>query len=550
MSIALTLVFLLLGAAHSVATAAAAPASPDANSLTVIAEIALERGDCKTAAEAYAAAVPNGSVGLAKRASEVALACEHMPAAWESVQRWRALAPNDLNAVSVYAAIALKLYRIEDAQAAIGAIVVRQDSDARLAELAALLLDEAEAPAVLAAIGGAVNTETASPAILTLLGELALEARDLHRAEQYAQRALKSDSSLFTARALIAQIYAAQGDESNALLAARAVQDANAERGRFEVSEVLITLGKFDEARQELERLRAAGTSAEEIDRRLAILAFQTGNLSDARQRFARLDVHGEAGEAVQLYLADIAALQGDVETALSGYRKLVDSSLAAAARTRAAGLLLERGKRSEALTLLDDYVGVHPESSFEMTLTKVQLLSEHGETDSGLALLTAALERHPQHPALEYQRAVLLERDGQVRESVALLERLVAARPGDSTLLNALGYTLADHDMHLAHAEKLIRRALAVAPDNPAIVDSLGWVRFKRGDLHGAAAILGHAYALGGDAEIAAHWGEVLWKSGAKKEARTVWLAARERDSHSKALQAIISRYLPQEKP
>src|SRR5882672_6405640 len=97
---ALTLASMLTTADH---------ADRDPNALTVLAEIALERGDCKAAAESYAAAVPTGSAALAKRASEVALACEHLPAAWESVQRWRTLAPEDLDAAVLYAAIALKL---------------------------------------------------------------------------------------------------------------------------------------------------------------------------------------------------------------------------------------------------------------------------------------------------------------------------------------------------------------------------------------------------------------------------------------------------------
>ena len=104
------------GCCGSVATAQQAGAG-DPNALTVLAEIALERGDCKGAAETYAAAAPKGSVELAKRASEVALACEHLPAAWESAQRWRALAPNDIDAAAIYATIALKLYHIPEAQA-------------------------------------------------------------------------------------------------------------------------------------------------------------------------------------------------------------------------------------------------------------------------------------------------------------------------------------------------------------------------------------------------------------------------------------------------
>src|SRR5919112_6379170 len=115
---------------------ATAPAeASDPGALTILAEIALESGDCRAAAENYAAAAPHGSVELAKRASEVGLACEHLPAAWSAAQRWRTLAPKDLDAAAVYAAIALKLYKISDARSAARDIIAAPDSDSKVAEL-------------------------------------------------------------------------------------------------------------------------------------------------------------------------------------------------------------------------------------------------------------------------------------------------------------------------------------------------------------------------------------------------------------------------------
>ena len=111
---------------------------------------------------------------------------------------------------------------------------------------------------------------------------------------------------------------------------------------------------------------------------------------------------------------------------------------------------------------------------------------------------------------------------------------------------MNALGYTLADHDLELPRAERLIRRALVVTPDNPAVLDSLGWVRFKRGDLRAAAPILEHAYEVGQDADIAAHWGEVLWKSRDESGARKVWAAALARDPAAPLLKSTVNRLLP----
>jgi len=116
------------------------------------------------------------------------------------------------------------------------------------------------------------------------------------------------------------------------------------------------------------------------------------------------------------------------------------------------------------------------PKASSILTLTKAHLLADHGEADAGVELLTDSLERHPRHPSLEYERATILEQAGRVHDSVEALQRLLVERADDPTLLNALGYTLADHNLELSRAESLIRRALVAMPDNPAVLDSLGW--------------------------------------------------------------------------
>jgi tetratricopeptide (TPR) repeat protein len=418
-----------------------------------------------------------------------------------------------------------------------------------MSELTALLLEESDAPAVLNAMSGALEPSATTPETLTLLGELALAAYDAQRAQGYAQQVLQHDPKDAAALRVLARAYVVRGDASEALATARKAKADDATHGGFELAEVLAALDRNEEAHQELEHLRTAGAPAAEIDRRLALLAFASGDLKEARQRFTELLSSGQGTDTTQLYLADIAARDGDPEGAIAAYRRLYDSSVALSARSRAAGLLLDRNARAEALALLDDYAADHPEDELELTLAKARLLADHGEADTGLALLASALERHPQHPSIEYDRAVILEQAGHVHESVQALEHMLSERPDDPTLLNALGYTLADHTLELPHAEGLIRRALAVMPDNPAALDSLGWVHFRAGDTKGAAAMLQHAYTLGHDAEIAAHWGEALWVAGERAEARRVWAAALARDPDSRPLKATVKRFLPDAK-
>jgi tetratricopeptide (TPR) repeat protein len=129
------------------------------------------------------------------------------------------------------------------------------------------------------------------------------------------------------------------------------------------------------------------------------------------------------------------------------------------------------------------------------------------------------------------------------VRESVRSFESLLKDRPEDASLLNALGYSLADRNQKLPRAEALIRKALDASPDNPAFLDSLGWVRFRRGDIPGAMPYLERAYRIFPDAEIASHWGEALWASGKEADARALWARALARAPESKPLRATIER-------
>ena len=198
------------------------------------------------------------------------------------------------------------------------------------------------------------------------------------------------------------------------------------------------------------------------------MLAFDTGDLEQAQKRFTELMKGGEAGDGALFYLAQIAEAQGDKEAALAIYRRLIDSSMAAQARLAAAGLLLDSDKRAEAFALVDDLGNHDTRSTFDMAVQKAHLLADHGDADGGLALLTAALQSYPHHPTLEYERATMLERAGQTRDSVQAFEALLVERPEDPTVLNALGYTLADHQQQLPRAEKLIRQALLSTTRQP----------------------------------------------------------------------------------
>jgi Flp pilus assembly protein TadD len=445
--------------------------------------------------------------------------------------------------------VALKLYHVPEASAAIAkALAVdAKAADRDLVGSMQVLAEQSDATAAFAALYPVIDTSQRSAVVLTALGDLAVEAYDFKRAEHLVQEALQRDPKSLEALRLMARIAVLRGDGSAALATAHDVARLDPSEGTFEVAEVLQDLGRPDDARKELERLRGSGDiNSQEIDRRLALLAYDNGDLEQAQKRFTELMRSGEAGDGAMFYLAQIAEGQGDKDAALALYRRLIDSSMGGQARVAAAGLLLDANKRAEAFALVDDLATHDSHSTFDMVVQKAHLLADHGDADGGLALLSAASQSYPHHPTLEYERATMLERAGQTRESVQAFEVLLAERPNDPTVLNALGYTLADHRQQLPRAEKLIRQALDATPDSPAALDSLGWVRLQRGDTHGAAGILEHAYNVGQDPDIAAHWVEALWLSGSQSQAKKVLSDALARHPESAALEATRHKLVP----
>src|SRR5579875_372386 len=198
-----------LAGCHTAPQARATPEpQQDPSALTVMAEVALQKGDCRAASDDYALAANHGTAELARRASQVSLACHDLPAAWQAAQRWRALAPNDRSAQLVYGTVALMLYRIPQAHEALAPLVsgTGRQGEREALSLIQLLSDDPEVGAspTLAALGQSVDARSTPPLVIGAFGALALEAYDFHVAELRAQELLQRDADSGGARRLLA----------------------------------------------------------------------------------------------------------------------------------------------------------------------------------------------------------------------------------------------------------------------------------------------------------------------------------------------------------
>jgi len=356
------------------------------------------------------------------------------------------------------------------------------------------------------------------------LADLAFDGWNYREALQYGQRALSAGAERAPTQLLLARAHAGLGEADQAVAAAGAARSAAPKDQSFAAADVLILLGREREARMALESLRDTTALRPQAERRLGLLAFDRGDYGEAQNVFSALLKDPESSGIAVYYLAAIAERRGETASALRGYQMLSGTGLEAAARSRAATILYKEGQRDDALALLQPKDDATPATRLEAEIAQAQLLSNGGEGEQALARVEDVLARFPGHPDVLYQKAILLEKAGRTDAAIAQLETLYRDRPQDSAISNALGFILADHNRELSRAQRLINSALKSEPDNPAILDSLGWLQYRRGMLQAALPLLERAFRLDQDGDIGAHWGEVLWALGDKVKARETW--------------------------
>jgi tetratricopeptide (TPR) repeat protein len=444
--------------------------------------------------------------------------------------------------------VALKRYDLGEARTAL--IAWRESGSSGTQDplrFAEALQQETDATALHQVFGDVLVGDDPSADVLLAQAQLGVAAQDMRSAMDSAQRALAIEADMISAQTLVLRALSTLGEDNAAIEGARALVKSQGDslKGEdvFILPDLQVAADHHEDARRELERMSAVAATHSGAERRLVALDLDEGNFDAAEARLGPM--MGERGTtAMALYfLGQLAERRGDDARAVQNYRLLADSSVALSARTSAARLLLKHGDRANALGLLAEYAVQNPESAIEVGIATAQLLAQAGDVDAALQGIDMLLQRYPDHPDLIYQRATILETGGRTKEALNTFEGALKSRPADPQLTNALGFTLADHNMKLARAEQLVREALKVSPDNPAIQDSLGWVLYRRGKATQALPVLERAWKNSHDSEIAAHYGEVLWKSGDEGQARYIWQQALNRSPDHKGLRGTMAR-------
>lgn len=523
---------------------------PGAGYHLMMAEIAVQRGAYRTAAEEYLnAAERSDDPEVSQRAAQFAFDYGFDAWALRAARRWSSLDPGDTSAHLVLARLYLGRNDLQDAAREAG-LALGPDSE-RVADDYLLLVgelgEEDNAAGLTRVMTRLAAVTPPSPDLSLALGMAALDSRDFELALEAARGAMGGERTA-QANQLVIRTLMAQGKEQQALDELdRQLRAAPTLLLELERVRILAAMDRHEEALQALAGLDARDKGNAEIARLSAFISMDAGDMEKAWEHFAALVNAGQGSDESIYYMAQIAENNAQPDQALRLYGRVQDGPFLVPAQIAVLRLAEGSGDLQSALGRLGDFARDYPAYAGDALQLRAGVLERAGRAEEALDALDEALAGKPQDVGLLLARGALLDRTGRLDDALADMRAAVAVAPDSALALNALGYTLADRKRDLDEAYRLVRRAIEIEPANAAILDSLGWVYYRQRRLPEARSYLALAYAAFPDPEVAAHLGEVMWQQGERDAARSLWNEARERDPESRALQAVMARLMAQ---
>lgn len=521
------------------------------------AEIAAQRGSFLSAGKTMLELAREvGDYRLARRALEFYLGGGNLPGALESARTWLRITPDDAEAASTEMALAAASGQTSGLATALRKqIDAARDKNAAIAQATHVLSRMPDKRSALSILSTAIGESTAHNTFAAhlALADMATAAADRERALEEARKALALAPRSEEAAMRVFE-YGLGVDPAAALRDAAGFAAAHPQARRLRLMMVshMTDLRQYVAAMNELQSM--AKRAPEDFDLLFvqAQVAYRAKNLDQARgflEQFITVQTQRERGsaagatdapsalaEAYQLF-AQIADEQGKLDEAVSLLAKIEDPSQRYSARIKQAMIRARQKRADEAIALIDSG---SPQSDDERILgfsAGAQILRDANRLGDAIKRLNAADKALPDTVEIKYELAMLYERENKMRDAERLLREVIALDPGHAHAHNALGYSLADRNQRLPEALELITRALSLAPKDPFILDSMGWVKFRMGDTQQALEYLEQAYAKRPEPDIAAHLAEVLWKLGRRDEAQKYLKEGAQRDPKNSTL-------------
>ncbi|NDU85300.1 MAG: tetratricopeptide repeat protein [Ferrovum sp.] len=516
----------------------------------LLAEIAVQRGHLPLATKTYVdLARTTKDPRVARRATEVALYAHDLPAAQSTLSLWLKEDPQSPSARETLGALIMSQPSMPSALPLLTQLIEADkggEADDFMG-LTVLLDQQPDHAAALELARQLTKSYQDMPEAHYLVGSVAAQAGDDGQALKEVREALALRPDWGTGIVLEGRLLQKKSPDQVLSLYQSFVEKHPENREvRLEYARALVENKQYAEGRTQFQTLLQADPNQPDLLLAVGLLDLQLMDYAPAEEKFqAVLKGNYRDPDRVRFYLGQAEEEQHHPERAIQWYEAVESSEQRPLAQIRAALLLAQQGQVQNALDRLSKLPATTPERLEQRTLAQEQIQRDAGDYNGAFDTLNQALLTVPDAPDLLYERAIVADKLNRLDVLEQDLRRVIALRPDYAHAYNALGYSLAEHNVRLDEASTLIHKALSLSPTDPFIIDSLGWVQYRQGNFGAAVTTLKQAYAADQDPEIASHLGEALWASGNEAEARQIWETNLKAHPDNSALLATVHRFL-----
>jgi tetratricopeptide (TPR) repeat protein len=516
----------------------------------LLSEIAGQRGNLQLAAQGYLdMARSTRDPRLARRATEIASYARLPTIALEAARLWYDTDKGSLQARQTLVSILLSNNKLKEAEPHLQAMLNADGDVARgFLQLHSMLAKSGDKAAVLSVVRDLAKSYPDMPEAHFAVAQAALAAgkQDLAGSEMGEAMRLRPD---WEAGALLqAQIIqqrespAAAGQYLERFLAAH----PKARDVRASYARLLIGDRKLEEARAQYQMMLDEQPANPDIAVTVGLLSLQLNDFDAAEAKLKRgLELGYRDPDTLRFYIGQSFEERNRPNEAMDWYRQVEAGDQYVPAQARYAFLLGRQNKLAEAREYLQNVRVQSDEQRAMLVQAEAQLLREAKDYQQSYDVLARALDRQPENADLLYDSALAAEKLDRLDVTETNLRKLIKLKPDHAQAYNALGYTLADRTDRLKEAKDYIERALKLAPEDPFILDSMGWVYYRLGNHQEGLTYLQRAYDQRPDPEIAAHLGEVLWVKGRQADAEKLWRDSVQEHPDNELLQETMKRFL-----
>lgn len=515
-------------------------------------EIAAQRGAAAASAPTVLAlAQRTRDPRLARRAAEFALTANRLDEAIRALKLWQELEPASDNAQYQLIAALLRAGRLSEATPGVQAQLAARPHEApqvfmHLAGLLSRQPDKAGAYAMMKTLLAPYPSVAEGHFALMITAQ---EAGDDAMAQaEMATLATLAPAWDYPVGWQVERLRQTSPEAALALLERELARRPQAGLElRLSYPRLLVMVKRYDAARDAFVQLSNKYPHQPEVAYAIGVLSYELKDYEEAERSLRdALALGYREPDFVRFTLGQMAEERKLPQEAVNWYEAITSGPQLPQAQSRLAVLEAEDGKLDAALARLERLADMQNTPRPARVLAQAQLARNAEQPDRALAILSAALAKDGNVAEWRYERALLLDDRERVAEAERDLRAYLKLKPQSAQGLNALGYILANRTSRIREARELVSRALKLDPDNPMILDSMGWVEYRSGKLEAALRYLQRAHHLMPDPEIAAHLGEVLWKMGREAEARELWARSLEANPDSDIIRRTQQRFIP----